>query len=957
MKSIKTSACSALRRIQEGWSRLPIRTQWAIFLLFYTAFFAVTAILCLSNFSANEKNMIFKTDGMQQHLPFMQYCAAYMKGVLENFFNTGQLVFPNWSFGLYLGSDIFTSLAHHSFFDPITYLSLFLQDKPYPLVYAALTLLRMYLSGLFFIFFASHFKYLKRNILIGTVAYVFSGFMLTGVIRHPMFSVGMMYLPLILLGYEHLLKGKKPILLILSIVLAVLSNFYFAYMCLIFLVLYALVRFFTLYKKGERAKIFPRLFGKSVGSVILALLLCAWLWLPLASLVLSGSRGVETGWRELLHYPWNYYPKLFPDFISPQTPSFWTQMSFPALALPAVLLLFLRKDRKKLAFRILFLIAVLFLFLPFAGLILSAFSYASNRWCFAFTLLVCLLLIAMLPKLSKLRRSDWISFFAAFVLLGAFSWIGPVASPGRRIGFFLYGGTLVVLALIHWKRVWRPLEAKNLLKPVTSLVLLTVVIVNCSLLFYFRLDPNHENQLDDYFPETRSGDLLDTKKAPKQAHEILPIFNQFGEEELSSLESLSLGQLANIPKEDASFYRVELEDLTDVNAALNFGYKGTTMFLSLYPKNVFQYHQDMGLPNRHINIARGLDARSAPYGLWSVKYFVGRNREKATVPYGFSEIEKNKRYVLYQNDFPLPFGYTYKNFVPREEYDALSTLMRQETLMTAAMAESDLPLKRITAREAVGQAVTEQPFTLSSMKNVTVENGRVSVGEKGGSMVLSVNIPANSESYLMWHDTTLIHNPIRIEVPGRSLSISFSQDSNFCNNVEDALYCLGYHDTPFSEIKLSFSSGFSFPLEQLKLFSVDMSGRQAQIDDLRTDSLQNVTFETDRITGKISLSEPKLLCLSMPYSTGWTTTVNGERQKLLQVNRAQAALMLPAGEHEIELTYKTPLLTLGLTLSGLTFFGLVLVLCLSRRKRKMKGRGRTENILGIHNRRKMKEKT
>ena len=937
MKSIKISAGSALRRIQKDWNRLPVRTQWAIFLFFYTALFAVTASLCLSSFSANGKTMIFKTDGMQQHLPFMQYCTTYMKGVLENFFATGRLVFPSWSFGLYLGGDIFTALAHHSFFDPITYLSLFLQNKPYPFVYAALTLLRMYLSGLFFIFFSSHFKYPKRNILIGAVAYVFSGFMLTGVIRHPMFSVGMMYLPLILLGYEHLLKGKKPVLLVLSIVLAVLANYYFAYMCLIFLVLYAIVRFFTLYKKGERAKIFPKLFGKSVGSVILALLLCAWLWLPLASLVLSGSRGMETGWRELLHYPWNYYPKLFPDFLSPQTPSFWTQMSFPALALPAVLLLFLRKDRKTLAFRLLFAIAVLFLCLPFAGLILSAFSYASNRWCFAFTLLVCMLLIAVLPKLSKLRKTDWIAFFAAFVLLGAFSWIGPAASPGRRIGFFLYGGTLVVLALINWKRLRRPLEAKNLLKPVTSFVLIAVIIVNCSLLFYFRLDPKHENQLDDYFPESSSGNRLDTKKEPKQAHEILSGFDQFDAEKLSALEALSLGQLAHIPKEEDSFYRVELEDLTDVNAALNFGYKGTTMFLSLYPKNVFQYTQELGFPNRNILTARGLDSRSAPYSLWSVKYFVGRNQDKKAVPYGFSEIAKNKNYVLYQNNFPLPFGYTYKNFVSREEYEALSTLMKQETLMTAVVAENDLPLKRITAGEAVGQAVTEQPFTLSGMKNVEVENGRVSVGEKGGSMVLAVNMPANSESYLMWHDTTLIRNPIRIDAPGRSFSISFSQDSNFCNNIENALYCLGYHDTTFSEIKLSFSSGFSFPLEQLKIFSVDMSGRQAQIDDLRAESLRNVTFGTDRINGSISLSEPKLLCLSMPYSAGWTATVNGERQKLLQVNRVQAALMLPAGEHEIELRYRTPLLTLGLTLSGLTLLGLVLALCLSRLKTARRG--------------------
>ena len=85
---------------------------------------------------------------------------------------------------------------------------------------------------------------------------------------------------------------------------------------------------------------------------------------------------------------------------------------------------------------------------------------------------------------------------------------------------------------------------------------------------------------------------------------------------------------------------------------------------------------------------------------------------------------------------------------------------------------------------------------------------------------------------------------------------------------------------------------------------------------------------TDRITGQINLDSPKILCLQMPLTPGWTAYVDGTRAELLQADTMFSALLLPKGKHDLELRYQTPGLRLGAAVSLATLvvillFGLI----------------------------------
>ncbi|MBR5521284.1 MAG: YfhO family protein [Oscillospiraceae bacterium] len=64
---------------------------------------------------------------------------------------------------------------------------------------------------------------------------------------------------------------------------------------------------------------------------------------------------------------------------------------------------------------------------------------------------------------------------------------------------------------------------------------------------------------------------------------------------------------------------------------------------------------------------------------------------------------------------------------------------------------------------------------------------------------------------------------------------------------------------------------------------------------------------------KINLNQPNLVFFSVPYDTGFTAWVNGEKTEIEKVNYGLCAVYAPAGDNEIIFTYRTPGLTIGIT--------------------------------------------
>jgi len=143
---------------------------------------------------------------------------------------------------------------------------------------------------------------------------------------------GVLWLPVLLIGTEDLLDGKRPWLLLGGLVASFVSTWYISYMTGIFCALYLLWRCIC----EGRSPVSPIV--RLAGWAGLALLLSAWLWLPTAMSMLDGKLAEQTAPLTIgFNWPLTtlFYKLLVPGAYDSVT---YTGSAFLYCSIPAVVL-------------------------------------------------------------------------------------------------------------------------------------------------------------------------------------------------------------------------------------------------------------------------------------------------------------------------------------------------------------------------------------------------------------------------------------------------------------------------------------------------------------------------------------------------------------------------------------------------------------------------------------------
>ena len=86
--------------------------------------------------------------------------------------------------------------------------------------------------------------------------------------------------------------------------------------------------------------------------------------------------------------------------------------------------------------------------------------------------------------------------------------------------------------------------------------------------------------------------------------------------------------------------------------------------------------------------------------------------------------------------------------------------------------------------------------------------------------------------------------------------------------------------------------------------------------DRKAESCSEFTADGSGFTAAIQLEQARLVLFTVPWTKGFTATVNGRPAELLKVDNGLCALALPAGQSRIEVRYHTPGLRLSLAIGG-----------------------------------------
>jgi len=879
------------------------RNKTLVYLLTYTCLFSVIYFLGYSSFAG--KSFVWNHDGKTQHLPGLIYTGEYLRTIAGHIL-AGSFVWPLFDFRPGLGDGILgplTANVHSVPISPLTLGSLLVPYRYMERYYDLIVVLRLYFSGLTFSYFCREVLKAKPwATLNGAVIYAFSGWALFTAVRHPAFMLALVYTPLLATGLDRILNNKKPWLFILAMFLSAVSGFYFLFMETIFLFFYAAVRIHHLQRGRKYLRALLTQGLKVALYYIIGLLTASFAFIPLVVAQLGSGRLGHVNTYSLWHYSFEEYGGFFLKSIA--GPASWSALDLAALALIAAVLLLLVKIEPKKHLLAGLMILLAFYLIPFGGYVFNGFGYVSPRWTFLLVFTLAFITAYALPHIIDLNFKGRLALlFLLFLYGGLTIFCDQARSLHTLAGLGFLAITAFCLAVNFedqpkLMRMNHLLTGRGLKIALITLVTVVNVVANAHYLFHGKLK-GYANEF------SKRGSILRGYEATVKAAMFI---------------------------KDDSFYREE-NTSARMNMPILADYHGVSIYYNLSNSNFLNAmleHENRD--QEGYSGINGTDNRAILGTLMSVKYLVAKPDESAFVPFGYQLIHEDAEYRLYRNDYHLPLGYTYSKSISADVYKNLSVLDKQEALLQAVV----LPGPGVGREtEALSFTNTRIPYKIANYKDVTWENGLLSVNKNTATLDLSFAGRPNSETYvrLVGFDSDT-RSRTTVSFKGNRLTKDqgvYFWRNNFYFHKNDYLINMGYSPEAQAALTITFADKGEYKLDKIEIYCQPLAAYPARINKLKENVLEDVSLGINRLSGRIDLSEDKILVLSLPFSPGWSAKVDGVNQELKPANTMFMALPLTSGRHYIELQYFTPGLKLGLACTALGFIMLVFLVWLYRR--------------------------
>jgi len=937
-----------------------ISTKKAYFLWYTLLFMVITPIVFMA-FLQQGKGFVWISngggkDGYQQHYMAFAYLGQWLREIARSLFSEGGLQIPLWDFSIGYGADIVTTFNFYALGDPLNIVSVFVPTKYAEYAYTAVALLRVYLSGIAFSLFCFKMNKGKTATLAGAITYAFSGYAVYNCARHVFFMNPMIYLPLILLGAEKIFRKEKPLLFVFMVFITALSNFYFLYMIVIGVVMYVLIRYFTM-EREKSVKDFFATIGKFAGGGLLGIGMSAVVVLPVLNVFFSSGRhSVTGGVKTLLYESADYYIKLITGFFGGASAGHYSCLAFAAPLFVALIVMFTSR-KKYTALKIGTVVMFAMLSLAVVGRMMNGFSYASNRWSFMVAGLMAYIFTSVWEDLFVLSKKKVVALVSAGVLYTILLLIFNEHTHTSAIISLIIIYICIALVILVFKA-----SAAEKCKRLVSFALIILTVISVCSNGYLKFVSGKAPYI---------GEFLKHKEAYKG------IQNSYDKEAAKLID-------------EKHFARNEhTAGASVLNASVLTESTGTQHYWSLENGVVsgwlFDSEKNVMLPQMYY----GVDSRAYLQSLASVKYYMSPKKHLSA--YGMkkhSKFESNgKKVRIFENKNALPLGYTYSSCIDFQEYEKMDAVEKQRAVLQGVVVEN----AHSTAMEKfrkINPVYTHQEIEaqIKPNKNVVVmKDGSYVVNKDNAKLTLTFDGLDESETYLHIQgmfaeyrtkyelymddcdevfskdefnslpsekqekiknkntnerDTAKDNSKIKVQVESDNCINKlqyYNIDFKYATGQENFLVNMGYNKKGLKKLTVKFGSAGVYKFDKMSVVCQPMEDLPEMTKALKEDVLENEKISVNSVEGNISLSQDKILCLSIPFSKGWTAYVDGEKVDLFKANGAFMAIPLTAGEHTVQLRYFTPLMKVGAGVSLVSFgifIGMAIACVLIKRKQR-----------------------
>jgi uncharacterized membrane protein YfhO len=938
-----------------------VRARWKHPLLAALACAAALAVgeaLVFRYLFAYGVSNVWNGDGLAQHFPALYY----FRDTVGAFLADPSKGIASWSWRLGMGADTFTTLSYY-LADPFSAISLLFPLRWAEYVYEGLYFLRITLAGLAAFAYLRSLKARDWTAVLGSLVYAIASFALVAGLKHPLFVNAMIWFPLVLLGIEQVLNGRRWYVLVVAVALSALSNFYFFYQISLIAVPYAALRYIELTPRGERWRRLWRAGGTTALLYALGALVASAVLVPVVSAVLASSRTEQSQVIGLLANP-GFYRSYLIALLTPRPGPNSMYGGFCVLAVAIWPVLFMRK--RNLTVKAMLVLFPVMLTFPFFGKLFNGMSYVGYRFLFMWGLFIAAGLALVLSDDRRLDRRELL-VMAGGIAAGslALGWAAHVtrltlAATAGPVALGIAAWT--IFALDTWfasRRGARPgappvrpegpaRDAATDVPPAeppgrpagfsvaAKVALVLLVFTNIAGLGLGTYSKRYASLLAGYVP-------------------LGQVLAKFTQNPGMTAGSLPGGPLARIDKQVST--RGTDFATSQSNDALVQGYAGISFYYSLLDDGLVRYIA--GLQDRSVRMSfdfGGFDDRAALDTLAAVRYYVADPSGVTYVPYGFVRDGSIGGAELYRNRYALPVGFVYHAAVDSARYEALSALEKQQALLQGVVVDASVAPG--VPRVSPMTGVVDVPYTVETTGSVRFDAAKNTLATTDKDTGVTLRFPAQpgAELYVQMEGASfrLNHSSYESELGPDLASIvgEFTDDPGGPGGSPNSplhvdvsaggprkvqrlqaplgayywgqtavLANMGYSASGETSATFRLTEPASVTFSSLKVLALPMGDYAARVTKLARDGMSDVVVGNDTLSGTVAADGAGVLYLSIPYSTGWTATVDGVPAPIVRANVGFSGVAITGGTHQVVLRYRTPGLTAGLLLGG---FGLVL---------------------------------
>lgn len=644
----------------------PLKRQKEMkFKTFLIAFLTATAFF-LPYIITGHGYFIFYGDFNVQQIPFYKLCHRMIRE--GNIF---------WDWGTDLGVNFIGSYSFYTLGSPFFWLTLPFPEWMLPYMMGPLLILKFSFAALTAYMYIRRFTKTPTAACIGGLLYAFSGFSVYNIFFNH-FHEAIVFFPLLLLALELFITENRRGVLLLAVFACSTVNYFFFFGMVVFVIIYWFVRLLT-----KNIRITVGRFFMMLAECVLGLLLSAAILLPSVLVIMQNSRLDSTvyGWSAILHPRGQIYLNILEVFFFPPDiparPVFfptadvkWSSLGgwLPVFGLVGALT-WMRTNKKHW---INYLVWIS-LFMALVPILNSAFVMFNTayyaRWFYMPILILCL----ATSMACEDRSADWKPSYkwVAAITVTVTLVFGLIPSEkdenGNFVKFGLYTDPTDETYIV---RFW-----------VTCAIALISLLILRILLTYIK---NNRRR------------FMNASVAMVSVISVIyaAFFVGCGVSHSYSIEDVMIPQLiegkVDLPG-DKTTYRIDVYDGVD-NTAMFLGYSSINAFHSIVPGSVTEFYEYIG---EERGVASRPETESYPIrSLLSVKYLINSdkldsfiNEDGVTEMPGFVYKDDEGGYKVFENEYYIPYGFTYDYYLRRSECDTISDRSRSFTMLKAIVLE------------------------------------------------------------------------------------------------------------------------------------------------------------------------------------------------------------------------------------------------------------------------------